>query len=544
MIIVKSMSMIRVFVVAIPIVTSSVALTGCGSGDSSTEASVLLDGSVFASPVSGANCVLQDKNGVRIADNISTSPSGHYSIDLQNAVLDDDLQLICNGGTYVDEADGSNQTAGEMTAYAPGGTLGVNTAIHVTPGSTIIHSLITRHGKSYADAQAVFNSAFGFTPNLAVEPTDATRPKSGSSESELLAGLRAATFSQLTMDFGLAAGQQFDLLAALAKDLSDGELDGKDASAAVTISGTSVILSAGIRNQFASALLNFRTGNDASGLNNDKIGTLPFAKTAFTGNYRLDYVAGMMGAMQGKTMFGIELKDRLTEAAVTGASMNLMPMMYMAMHSHSTPVDGACTETATAGTYSCTLYYLMASQMMNGDSMGYWDLTVMVNDEAAHFYPSVMMGMGDTTRADLKGVDDKLMNMMTMTTEGRRYHIFKSSLSGMSGNHSFQVFIAARETMMAFPALADGAVFNAGEMNELSVNGIIVEISTDLTSWVTAAADGNGYWTASGLGGLTNGTEGNIYVKLSVSGEQKSTNGQVAGGDNAYATFSVTPGDM
>ncbi len=525
-------------------ILSSVALTGCDSGDGSTDTHVTADGSVFASPVNGANCSLLDKNGLTIVDNIITSASGHYSFELQSDILDDDLQLTCNGGTYIDEADGSSQTAGEMSAYALGGTLNTNAVIHVTPGSTVIHKLISRHGKSYADAHALFNTAFGFAPDLAVEPTDATGPVSGASDSELLAGLRAAAFSQLTVDLGLTAGQQFDMLAALAQDLSDDLLDGKDASGPVAIPGSTQNLPVNLQNQFASALLNFRAGNDATGLANDKIGALPFARTALSNSYRLDYVAGSMGAMQGKTMFMVELKNRLTEAVVSGATVSLMPMMHMAMHSHSTPVDGPCIETATTGTYSCTLYYLMASQMMSGDSMGYWDLKVMVNGEAAHFFPSVMMAMGDTARADLKGVNDKIMNMMTMTMESRRYHLFKSSLSGSSGNHSFQVFIAAGESMMNFPAVVDSTVLNVGEMNELTVNGIVVEISTDLVTWVTAVSEGNGYWAASGLDGLTSGVQGNIYIKISVNGEQKSTNGQVASGDNGYATFSVTPGAM
>ncbi len=182
--------------------------------------------------------------------------------------------------------------------------------------------------------------------------------------------------------------------------------------------------------------------------------------------------------------------------------------------------------------------------MMTGESLGFWELKVKANGEAAYFYPGVMMAMGDTARADLKGVNDMVMNMMTQTMEARRYHIFKSSLNGMEGDHSFQVFIAARESMMSFPSLEDGIVLNAGELDEMSVNAIDVEMSTDLSSWVIAVDNGNGYWTASGLSGLSNAIPGNIYVKLSISGEQKTTNGLVSNGENAYATFTITPGVM
>ncbi|MCP4332762.1 MAG: hypothetical protein GY785_08915 [Gammaproteobacteria bacterium] len=535
----------RIFVATFLAVLFPFVLVGCGSSSSgSTDDSTSLSGSVFAAPVNGANCELRDKNGTMVVDNVATSATGHYNLDLSNSVLDDDLLMICSGGTYTDEADGSIQNAGEMAAYALRGTLGPNASVHVTPGSTIIHSLTDRHGKSFNEAVTIFDAAFGFTPDITIEPTDATNPQPGASENQLLAGLRAAIFSQLTKDLGLLPGQQFVLLDGLSQDLSDGVLDGRDATGAITISGTILGLPADIQNRFATAVLNFRAGNDATGLTNDKIGTLPFAKTVLTSSYQVDYLPGMMDAMQGKTRFKLRLTDRITEMAVPAANVTFMPMMYMAMHNHSTPIDGACTESATAGTYDCTIYYLMPSQMMSGESMGYWDLKVMANGEMAHLYPTVMMAMGDTARADLKGVNDQVMNMMTMTMESRRYHIFKSSLSGMTGNHDFQVFIAARETMMGFPKLTDGSVLNSGEMYQLSINSIVVEMSTDLVTWATAASVGNGYWSASGLTGLTNGSQGNIYVKLSVSGEQKSTNGQVASGDNAYATFAVTPGGM
>jgi len=522
-------------------------LSGCGS-DSDTNsgsASTTVTGTVFAAAVDGASCVVNDANGDTIAGPVTSSADGSYSVNVPDANLADNLMLVCNGGTFTDEATGATgQAAGTLAAYVAGGTLGVGSSVHATPDSTIIHDLVTSYGSSLANAQATFNSAFGYTPDHSIAPTDATSPASGADEGALLAGLRAAAFSQMAKDMGLAAGQQFELLSALAKDLSDGALDGVDASGQVNIGGDSLApLSADIQNQFGTAMLNFRAGNDATGLANDKIGSLPFATTALSTSYKVEYVPGMMAAMQGKSQFKVRITDLVTEQPVSGAAVTLMPMMYMAAHNHSTPVDGACTESSTAGTYDCTTYYLMASSMMDGMSMGYWDLKVMIGGmtgESVNFYPSVMMAMGDTARADLKGVEDKAMNMMGMM-ENRRYNLFKSSLSGMTGNHSFQLFIAAGESMMSFPALTDGVVLNTGETYELTAGTIVVEVSTDQSTWVTATADGSGYWTAAGLAGLTDGTEGSVYVKLSVSGEQKTTNGQAADGTNDFATFTVTP---
>jgi len=512
-------------------------LTGCSSsGGSSTTA---ISGSVFAAPVAGASCEIQDNNGTMIAGPITTSASGQYSVNVHNDYLADDLMLVCSGGSYTDEADGSTQTAGTMAAYVAGGTLGSGADIHATPESTVIHGLVTQHGKTFSEASTAFTTAFGYTPDTTVAPTDATNPASGATNAQLLAGLRAAAFSQLTTDMSLTPGQQFALLAALAQDLSDGILDGADASGTITINGTATDLPVDIQNLFGAAVLNFRAGNDATGLNNDEIGALPFAKTILTSTYRVDYVPGMMAAMQGKTQFQIRLTRRDNDTAESGATVTLMPMMHMATMNHATPVEGDCTDNSD-GTYDCTVYYLMASAM--GDmSMGYWDLKVMANGEQAHFYPPVMMAMGDTTRADLKGVADEIMSM-TGGTEKRRYHIFKSSLTGMTNDHAFQIFIAARESMMSFPALIDTLVLNATTMYELTATTLMVEMSTDLSNWCIATDDGNGYWSCSGLSGLTNGTEGQIYVKLSVSGEQKTINGMAADSTNDYATFMVTPG--
>jgi len=274
-------------------------------------------------------------------------------------------------------------------------------------------------------------------------------------------------------------------------------------------------------------------------------------KTALTSSYKVEYIPGTMAAMQGRTRFQIRLTNRITDQAVTGAAVTLMPMMHMADMSHSTPVDGACTENGTAGTYDCTVYYLMASTM-NNMSMGYWDLKVMVMvgmmGENAHFYPPVMMAMGDTARASLKGLnagEDKISGMMGGMPEARTYYLFKSSLSEMNNTHSFQLFIAAKESMMSYPAVFNPTTLNDGDVDyELNITSMSVEVSTDKSTWVSADGSSNdGYWTATGITGLTNGSPGTIYVRMTINGEQKTSNGQTPAGDgtNDYASFTVTP---
>ena len=527
------------------LLTGSLAsgVTGCGGSDG--DDTTTITGSVFASAVAGASCVAKDTGDATLAGPVTTSASGTYSIEIPNDRLSEDLIIECHSGIFTDEATGmTNQQAGKLAAFLPGGALSANTHAHLTPDSTILYELVTRHGKTLADARMLFNTAFGYAPDHTTAPTDATHPAGDAGEDELLAGLRAAIYSQLSADLGLTAEQQFDLLTSLAEDLADGTLDG-----GATIPNTTTALPADIQNRFTLALMNFRAAKDQSGLTNDKIGTLPFAKMALTDSYKVEYLPGTMAAMMGKTRFKLRLTDHATEQAVSGETVTLMPLMYMAAHNHSTPLEG-CTESATAGEYDCTIFYLMASSMMDGTSMGYWDLKVMIGGmtgESTHFYPHVMMAMGDTTRAILKGVNDEIPGMAMegdmATAEKRSYYLFKSNLSGMTDNHTFQLFIAAKESMMSYPAVTSTRILSEGNMDyELAISSMNVEVSTDHNTWISANEDGNGYWTATGITGLTNAEQGEIYVRMSVNGEQKSTDGNVANGSNAYATFLITPG--
>lgn len=529
-------------------------LTAC---DNNTEISTTsINGTVFAAPVDGASCEIQDNTGTTIVGPVVTLSDGTYSIDIPDTNLGDDLMLVCNGGTYTDEADGTTQTAGTMSAYAAANSLGADIGLHVTPDSTIVQQLVRQHGMTLTEAHTTFKNNFGYTPDTTIKPTDATNPDSDATDDQLLAGLHAAAFSQMTSDLGLTPGQQFTLLPALADDLSDGTLDGIDTNGTVNVDGDSTLpLPVNIQNQFSVSMLNFHNDDtkNMTGLNSASIGTQPFAKTTITDSYKVEYVPGMMDAMEGKTQFKIRLTDLANDQAATGKSVTLMPMMHMATMNHSTPVDGACIEDSnTAGTYNCTIYYLMASAMMDGTSMGYWDLKVLIGGmmgEAANFYPPVMMAMGDTPRVRLKGLTDVDMMMGMTGSSNREYNLFKSSLSGMTGNHDFEIFVTAKESMMSFPAVyVDAIIDQDSTMYELTISSMNIEVTTDLSdenSWITADGSSNdGYWKATGLTGLTDGTEGSIYVRMTINGNQYSTDGSMANGINAYTTFTVTPKSM
>lgn len=518
------------------------ACGGSSSGPSGDSSSTTVSGSIFAAPVSGASVTVKDTGGNIIAGPVTTAAGGRYSIPIPNANLAQALVFASSGGSFSDEATGAATGAGTMTAYAAANSLSTG-EVHVTPGSTIVEALISRHSMTQSQAQDAFQAAFGYTPDISLAPTAATNPGAGAAVDRKLEGLRAAVFSQLAMDLGLTADQQFQLLQAVAEDLTDGTLDGKDASGAITVSGTTITLPADICNRFVTALENFRAGgNDHSGLTNDQFGALPFAKIALSASYQFEYVQGMMPATEGKTLFKLRVTDATTGLTPqSGLSLSLKAMMHMATMNHSTPAPAAaCVESATAGTYDCIIYYLMPSLMMN-TSMGYWNLTVMAGmGESAVFYPTVTMAMNGNGKAVLKGQDgDKIAGMTG--TENRSYYIFKDSVTGTTGNYTIKLFAAAKENMMSFPAVYVGKTLNGGSAYELNISAMTIAVSTDGSTWIPADGSGNdGYWTAGGVAGLTAGVQGSIYVRVTVNGELKTTDGAAAAGDGSNDSTVIT----
>ena len=525
-----------------PIKLALLASLSLLSACSSSEDVITVNGSVFAAPVSSASVLAKDVSGNILAGPVTTDANGQYSIEIKESDATREIIFESSNGTFTDEATGQSTTAGSLSAYANSG-VSAGTELHLTPSSTIMNQLINQHGMSYANAGTTFAAAFGYTPDNAIAPTDATAPMAGASTEQLQAGLHAATFSQLANNLQLTAAEQFQLFTALAQDLSDGTLDGVDGSGDVNISGTAINLDASIQNQFSYALIAFHQGNGSnSGLLNTQLGDIVAGNIATTSSYIVEYLPTMMGPMEGKSSFKVRITDH-AGTAQTGLAVSLMPMMYMESHMHSTPL-GSVTNNGD-GTYDLEIYYLMGSSMMSGMSMGYWQIKVLVGGmmgEMAYFYPDVMAAMGDTARAILKGQATGTDKIAGMTMDmPRPYTIFNEGVTGTTGNHDVSFFVAARETMMSYPSVNTNTVLNAGNAYELTVASITVEVSTDASNWTTANETANGHYAVTGLTDLTDGSAGEVYVRLSVNGEQKTTDSSSVSGMNGYATFTVTP---
>lgn len=251
-------------------------------------------------------------------------------------------------------------------------------------------------------------------------------------------------------------------------------------------------------------------------------------------SYCVEYIAGGMGEQVGKNTFTLHIDNQSDGTPATGLSVDLSPVMHMVGGmNHATPHEGCVESASIAGDYACTIYYVMASEM-NGVKMGDWELGVAIGSESVSFSPTVMMAMGDTTMAKLKGVNDMIPGMSG--DENRTYYLFTDT---MANTDSFGLFIAARESMMSFPAVYPGQTFNVGTTYEMNVGTVNVAISTDSgATWLDATALGSGHWNITGLG-LTAGQANTLQVRLTVDGETKTTDGSANGQD--YQTFTVTP---
>ena len=263
------------------------------------------------------------------------------------------------------------------------------------------------------------------------------------------------------------------------------------------------------------------------------------ADTAVT--YDIAYTASAMGAMEGKSTFTITVTNKATGIAIPDVTPTVAPMMTMDKNkSHSTPMKG-CTATDADGKSTCTIYYLMASKMASGMPMGTWALKVTVGDQEATFNPDVMMAMGDTAMVILKNSEDKIAGM-NGDPETRKLFLFKEAIMGMTGNHTFKLFLATRESMMMHPAVATGSTLKDETDTAQTVATCTIEVSTDDgTTWVPMTEDGNGYFSKTGLTGLTDGTEGTIMARLTINGNVYTADGTATG---ANASFTVTPGSM
>lgn len=264
-------------------------------------------------------------------------------------------------------------------------------------------------------------------------------------------------------------------------------------------------------------------GSNSSSASTDK-------ESVTTVSYKVENVS-VTTPTEGKSTFKIKVTDKNSGAAVVGKSITLTPTMDMGATKHSTPFDSF--KDNGDGTYTWTLYYLMASTMADGTQGGTWELKFTLGDETFSFKPAVVMAMGTSPRGTLKGVSDMIISMGS--AKARSYYLFDDGISG----GTVKLFIAAVDDSMMtkYPAVSVGTMLHDQMAAAVPVNLMTVEVSTDKTVWTPLADDGAGHWSKSGLTPLAAGMH--LYVRMSVNGEQKTVDGMAVGAGNAYCDFAI-----
>lgn len=229
------------------------------------------------------------------------------------------------------------------------------------------------------------------------------------------------------------------------------------------------------------------------------------------------------------------------------SSISLKPMMDMGMMAHGSPVPiDAVSESATPGTYDCTLYFPMASVDASNNPAGQWTLDVGVDSVSAGVL-DLTVGLAEgtsTTHVMLKNASDTFMSQGS--AKMRSYPLFADSIEPAgNGDFTFKVFVATiQEGAMVWPPVTVGLelVDKTGENVQLKIQTLDLQASTDGTTWTPMTCDAASRCGAA-LSGLSASVEGKVFVKMAVNGKDYTTDGDAAdpGKSNGFASFTVTP---
>lgn len=213
--------------------------------------------------------------------------------------------------------------------------------------------------------------------------------------------------------------------------------------------------------------------------------------------------------------------------SLQGQTITLSPLMVMASGmEHGTPFENSTGTLDENGSFTSTAYFLMPSNMPSGDPMGDWSITITF-DSKSEIIPITVDMMSSDVKT-LKGGDtDQIMNMSGGTTD-RTYYLYNRGrhINSAMNMNMFEVYVAARESMMDYQAIVDGNVLNADSMHELIINNVLVEMCStecDLeTNWITAMAKDNHPGMYQGMGlGLTGNDTDMVMLRLTVNDEVK-----------------------
>lgn len=502
----------------------------CGGGGDTSSVSApsqtTIEGTVFASPVSGSQVSIRNEQGDILAGPVSSDASGNYQLRLSPSMNQQALSLVAQGGRFVDEATGENVELDELSLHMAANTIPQQSELLVlspTPFTSLEHQLV-KEGMVQQSAKDLIANTFGYQVNPSVKPKNVTQTKLSAGDRRD-ASLAAANWSQTVKDLGIAPQYQMEAIRALAKDLKDQKLDG--------IQQGNVQLPSNLGQRYAQAVLNFhQSGNNQSG------GLLqpPFLKTQTSlSKHKISWVSSVQmgvdqGALVGASNLMFRVEDEQGQALDQLTQIKVTPVMSMvAGHVHGTPMSKV--KNLGSGNYGVEIFYLM----MSGPEMGVWKIAVDLGLEdsdrdAVAFFPDVSMNMRRpqarltfSGNAQLGNDHDSIKNMMGQI-QGRPYYVFPKDLTAVADGYRLDLFVSSRSTMMLYPNITNGLGLSQADGTTWTVGDVQLTLQEPGGEVVRAQDLGDGHFRAD-FSKLSQASSPQWLVGLSINGIAKTVGG-------------------
>lgn len=249
---------------ALALVAASAALTvdcGGGSGGASTGTGTgMISGTAVKGPVSGATVTAYAISNGAKGDQLGsaqTDSNGGFTITV--GPYSGPVMLQMHGGSYMDEATGTRMTmldADQLTCVIPSVTVSAGsamTAIQITPLTSMAQAWAQSMagGMSAANittanehvAAAYLGSGVDILMTHPIDPTVAGSANGVSIESKNY-GMLLAAMSQEASDLGMTTSSSA-MITAMMDDASDGMMDGRMGTSAISLSGMGGMMGGG-----------------------------------------------------------------------------------------------------------------------------------------------------------------------------------------------------------------------------------------------------------------------------------------------------------
>lgn len=227
------------------------------------------------------------------------------------------------------------------------------------------------------------------------------------------------------------------------------------------------------------------------------------------------YTASLVGSPTftvGKSVFQVKLADA-TGAGKAALNPLIVPTMDMGTMVHTTPVDTIVDN--GSGNYTVTAYFIMAS--MGGTwYLKFYDSTGTT--QIASALTITVGGMGTAKVSVSADGTDQYDQMGTATN--RNYFVFIDTITGTAGNHTVDVFVATRKSLMSHPALTTGLTLKPYTGSDWSVTSIAPQLTSHGGPYA-ATNNGTGHFRFTNVTGLSSGSNAGVTFSVTVNGTAK-----------------------